>query len=52
MGSMTFPYIDFECGEIYEMDKEEVPLIYAAKANRINGFKTLKVYTPLYNFFL
>lgn len=37
---LMIPYIDFECGEIYEMDKEEVPLIYAAGANRINGFKT------------
>lgn len=36
-------YIEFENGEIYKMDREEVPLIYAAQANSINEYKTLSV---------
>lgn len=36
-------YIEFESGEIYQMDRSEMPLIYAAKANSVNSFKSLTV---------
>ena len=29
--------------EIYTMDKEETPLLYAAKINPISSFKTLEI---------
>jgi hypothetical protein len=44
MISKLLKYIEFENGEIYQMDRMEMPLIYAAKANPIDRFKTLKVY--------
>ncbi len=37
-------YIEFENGSIYQMDRMEMPLIYAAKAKPIDPFKTLKIY--------
>ena len=36
---MELPYTE----EIYTMDKEETPLLYAKKINPISSFKTLKV---------
>lgn len=36
-------YIEFECGEIYQMERNEMPLIYAARANPPDAFKSLKV---------
>jgi hypothetical protein len=36
-------YINNLHGEIYEMDRYELPLIYASKANPTSFFKTLKI---------
>lgn len=36
-------YVSVHSGEIYEMDRDEVPLFYAAKDNPPNMFKTLKI---------
>ena len=36
---MELPYKE----EIYTMDKEETPLLYAAKINPISSFKTLEI---------
>lgn len=36
-------YAGESSGEIYEMDRYEFPLIYAAKANPISFFKSLKI---------
>lgn len=36
-------HIEEGLGEIYEMDREEFPLIYAVKANPISSFKSLKI---------
>lgn len=36
-------YISASGGEIYEMDRDEVPLLYAAKDNPPNMYKSLKV---------
>lgn len=36
-------HIAFKYGEIYDMDRDECPLIYASKANPPSSFKTLKV---------
>lgn len=41
-------YIEFENGEIYQMDRMEMPLIYAAKTNPIDQFKMLKVIRKFY----
>ncbi len=41
--SVFTKYIEFVNGEVYQMDRTEVPLIYAAKANPISEFKTLKI---------
>lgn len=41
--SRLIQYIDFQSGEIYQMNRSEMPLIYAAKANPINAFQTLKI---------
>ena len=38
--SQLMQYIVFECGEIYQMDRAEMPLIYAARANPIDSFKS------------
>lgn len=34
-------YIDLQCGEVYQMDREEMPLIYAARAKPIKPFRSL-----------
>ena len=36
-------YIDSKSGEIYEMDRSECPLLYAAKDNPASFFKSLKL---------
>ena len=37
-------YVQFPCvEEVYTMDKEETPLLYAAKVNPSSSFKTLKI---------
>ena len=36
-------YIEFEDGELYRMDRSEMPLLYAAKANSVEWYKTLEV---------
>lgn len=36
-------YIEVENGEIYKMDRDEVPLLYAAQANSIDMYKTLEI---------
>ena len=36
---MELPYTE----EIYTMDKEETPLLYAARINPKSSFKTLKI---------
>ena len=41
--SRLIQYIDFESGKIYQMSRDEMSLIYAAKANPINTFQTLKI---------
>ena len=41
-------YIDVKSGEIYEMDRNEVPLFYAAKDNPSSSFKTLKIIKRIY----
>lgn len=41
-------YISVHTGEIYEMDREEIPLLYAAKDNPPNIFKTLKILRAIY----
>ena len=41
--SILKKHISISNGEIYEMDREEVPLLYAAKDNPPNTFKTLKI---------
>lgn len=40
-------YIEFENGEVYQMDRCEMPLIYAAQANSMDAYKTLKVFKRL-----
>lgn len=40
-------HIGIENGEIYEMDRDECPLIYASKANPSSAFNTLKVIKTL-----
>lgn len=34
-------YIELQCGEVYQMDREEMPLIYAARTNPIKPFRSL-----------
>lgn len=41
--SILKKYISAYSGEIYEMDRDEVPLFYAAKDNPPYMFKTLKI---------
>lgn len=41
--SSLLKYIEFEYGEIYQMNRDEVPLIYAAKANPIDAFQSLTI---------
>ena len=36
---MQFPCVE----EVYTMDKEETPILYAAKVNPSSSFKTLKI---------
>lgn len=36
-------FIVFREGEIYELDIEETPMIYATKCNSVSSFKTLKI---------
>ncbi len=36
-------YIEFRRGEVYQMDREEMPLLYAANAKTINPFKSLEI---------
>ena len=37
-------YVQFPCvEEVYTMDKEETPILYAAKVNPSSSFKTLKI---------
>lgn len=36
-------YIEFKSGEVYQMDREEMPLMYAARAKTINPFKSLVI---------
>lgn len=38
---MLKQYIEFQCGEVYQMDREEMPLIYAARAKPIKPFRSL-----------
>ena len=38
--SQLVQYIEFECGEIYQMDRAEMPLIYAERLNSIDSFKS------------
>lgn len=40
-------HITFKYGEIYELDRDECPLIYASKANPPSFFKTLNVIRKL-----
>jgi hypothetical protein len=40
-------HIAFENGEIYEISRDECPLLYALKANPISFFKTLNVIKKL-----
>lgn len=40
-------YIEFDNGEIYQMDRCEVPLIYAAQANSLDTYTTLEVLKQL-----
>lgn len=40
-------HIVFKEGKIYEMDRDECPLIYASKANPASSFATLKIIKDL-----
>lgn len=40
-------YIEFDNGEIYRMDRNEMPLIYAAQANSLDAYKSLEVMSIL-----
>lgn len=40
-------HIDCSYGEIYEMDRDECPLIYASRANPASYFSTLKIIKKL-----
>lgn len=37
------PYLNFDKGEIYEMNRLECPLLYAEKVNRIKSYKSLNI---------
>lgn len=41
--SLLKEHIDITYGEIYEMNRDECPLIYASKANSASSFGTLKI---------
>ncbi|MBR3598959.1 MAG: hypothetical protein IKL53_03685 [Lachnospiraceae bacterium] len=41
--NMLRKHICVHSGEIYEMDRDEVPLLYAAKDNATNMFNTLRI---------
>lgn len=41
--SILKKYIDVKFGEVYEMDRREFPLFYAAKDSLASSFKTLKI---------
>lgn len=42
-------YIEFDSGEVYMMNRNEVPLIYASKANAKETFKSLEVLEKIDN---
>ncbi len=46
--SILRKYIDVKSGEVYEMDRTEFPLFYAAKDNPASSFKTLKIIKEIY----
>lgn len=41
--SILKQYIEFKIGEVYQMDREEMPLMYASRAKTINPFKSLVI---------
>lgn len=45
--SILETHIVMKTGKIYQMDRNEMPLIYASKANPIESFKTLKIYEEI-----
>lgn len=45
--SILETHIKMKTGKIYQMDRNEMPLIYASKANPIESFKTLKIYEEI-----
>ena len=34
-------YMELQCGEVYQMDRKEVPLMYAVSAKPVEPFKSL-----------
>ena len=34
-------YMELQCGEVYQMDRKEVPLMYAVRAKPVKPFKSL-----------